>query len=176
MAPSRTAVAAGLVAAAAAAYAAFRASAKRRGAAEAEEAAGVGAGAGSEAKGDVAGASTIRVNVLFFASAREMAGCDTYEAVLPAGARTSALRQALKDRFKLLGEGAMDTPLAINEQYARPRRPLTPGRPAARPPARPPARRRASGRHRAAPQVGWDEDPELAGGDEVALIPPISGG
>ena len=140
MAPSRIAVAAGLVAAAAAAYAAFRASAKRRGAAEAEEAAGVGAGAGSEAKGDVAGASTIRVNVLFFASAREMAGCDTFEAVLPAGARTSALRQALKDRFKLLGEGAMDTPLAINEQYARPRRPLTPGRPAARPPARPPAR------------------------------------
>ena len=168
MAPSRIAVAAGLVAAAAAAYAAFRASAKRRGAAEAEEAAGVGAGAGSEAKGDVAGASTIRVNVLFFASAREMAGCDTFEAVLPAGARTSALRQALKDRFKLLGEGAMDTPLAINEQYARPRRPLTPGRPA--------GRRRASGRHRAAPQVGWDEDPELAGGDEVALIPPISGG
>ena len=141
MAPSRTAVAAGLVAAAAAAYAAFRASAKRRGAAEAEEAAGVGAGAGSEAKDDVAGASTIRVNVLFFASAREMAGCDRYVAELPVGARTSTLRAHLKDKFLLLGEGALDTPMAINEAY-----------------------------------VPYDEDPELSDLDDVALIPPISGG
>ena len=84
---------------------------------------------------------TIKVKVLFFASAREMAGCDRYVAELPVGARTSTLRAHLKDKFLLLGEGALDTPMAINEAY-----------------------------------VPYDEDPELSDLDDVALIPPISGG
>ena len=55
---------------------------------------------------------TIKVKVLFFASAREMAGCDRYVAELPVGARTSTLRAHLKDKFLLLGEGALDTPMS----------------------------------------------------------------
>ena len=83
---------------------------------------------------------TIKVKVVFFASAKAAAGVDEWEAELPEGSKTTALRQAIA-AFKLLGEHALELPLAINQQY-----------------------------------VSVDDDPVLEHRDEVALIPPISGG
>ena len=84
---------------------------------------------------------TIKVKVVFFASAKAAAGVDEWQAELPEGAKTTALRQAIAARFKLLGAHALELPLAINQQY-----------------------------------VSVDADPVLEHRDEVALIPPISGG
>ena len=84
---------------------------------------------------------TIKVKVVFFASAKAAAGVDEWQAELPEGSKTTALRQAIAARFKLLGEHALELPLAINQQY-----------------------------------VSVDADPVLEHRDEVALIPPISGG
>ena len=84
---------------------------------------------------------TIKVKVVFFASAKAAAGVDEWQAELPEGSKTTALRQAIAARFKLLGEHALELPLAINQQY-----------------------------------VSVDADPVLEHWDEVALIPPISGG
>ncbi|KAJ1458511.1 hypothetical protein M885DRAFT_460788 [Pelagophyceae sp. CCMP2097] len=83
----------------------------------------------------------IKVKVLFFASARELAEVSHATMELPAGSTCSALRQALACDFPLLGLTVMDVTLAINEAY-----------------------------------VAVNTDPTLADGDEVALIPPISGG
>ena len=51
---------------------------------------------------------TIKVKVVFFASAKAAAGVDEWQAELPEGAKTTALRQAIAARFKLLGEHALE--------------------------------------------------------------------
>ena len=84
---------------------------------------------------------TIKVKVVFFASAKVAAGVDEWQAELPEGARTSDLRKAMEEKFMFLKGHAMELPLAVNQQY-----------------------------------VGVDEAPVLEHRDEVALIPPISGG
>ena len=84
------------------------------------------------------------VRVLFFASARELAGVSDAEfdlSSLEGGRTTSALRRAIAVQFPLTEELVQDVTLAVNQVY-----------------------------------VSAGDDPELKEGDEVALIPPVSGG
>mmetsp|Transcript_36308 Transcript_36308/g.111345 ORF Transcript_36308/g.111345 Transcript_36308/m.111345 type:complete len:89 (-) Transcript_36308:35-301(-) len=84
---------------------------------------------------------TITVKCVFFGSAKEMAGVGEYAATVPEGARASVLRKQLAERFVILGDAALETNIALNQQY-----------------------------------VAVDDDPVLSDRDEVAMIPPISGG
>lgn len=81
----------------------------------------------------------MRVRVLFFAAAREEAGCRELPLELPGGATAGALLDLLVQRFEGLQLLLPALQLAVNQAYA-------------------------------------SRDTLLAEGDEVALIPPISGG
>ena len=59
----------------------------------------------------------MRVTVLFFASARELAGASECVVELEEGARTVALRAAVAKRFPLAKELVADVTLALNEDY-----------------------------------------------------------
>ena len=67
---------------------------------------------------------TIKVKVVFFASAKAAAGVDEWQAELPEGSKTTALRQAIAARFKLLGEHASGTAAghqpAVRQRRRRP--------------------------------------------------------
>mmetsp|Transcript_1333 Transcript_1333/g.5709 ORF Transcript_1333/g.5709 Transcript_1333/m.5709 type:complete len:82 (-) Transcript_1333:141-386(-) len=81
----------------------------------------------------------MKVRVLFFANARDLAGTGEAEVELPEGADTSALREELAEKFADLRDLVQSITLAVNQEYTH-------------------------------------ELVELHDGDEVALIPPISGG
>ena len=59
----------------------------------------------------------IKITVLFFASARELAGASECVVELEEGARTIALRAAVAKRFPLAKELIADVTLALNEDY-----------------------------------------------------------
>jgi len=81
----------------------------------------------------------MKVKVLFFANARDLAGTGEVEMELAEGADTQGLRSALVEQFEDLQDIAESITLAVNQEYT------------------------------------YDTVP-LKDGDEVALIPPISGG
>ncbi|CAN0320032.1 unnamed protein product [Phaeothamnion confervicola] len=84
----------------------------------------------------------MKAKVLFFASARELAGVSSTEVELPGEASsTSALRRRLAEQIPALAPIAATITLAVNHEY-----------------------------------LPVEEDAPLKDGDEVALIPPISGG
>ena len=83
----------------------------------------------------------MNIRVLFFASARELVGLDEYEVQLPSGSDTTALLQALYERWPLLEAHMRSCVLALNQEF-----------------------------------VEKTESPLLQDGNEVAIIPPISGG
>ena len=81
----------------------------------------------------------MRISVLFFASARELAGCSELALDVPAGCTAAAALELLLERFPALAPLCSSLQVAVNQRYAPP-------------------------------------DTPLAEGDELALIPPISGG
>lgn len=86
----------------------------------------------------------IRIKVLFFAAARELAGTGDTSIVLPpppASQTTAELRSCIATEFPNTAQVVGDITLAVNQEY-----------------------------------LPHGEEIELHDGDEVALIPPISGG
>ncbi len=81
----------------------------------------------------------MRVRVLFFAAARELAGCTEAELDAPAGCSASGALDLLLARYPLLAPLRPSLQVAVNQRYAAP-------------------------------------DTQLSENDELALIPPISGG
>jgi len=83
----------------------------------------------------------MRVKLLFFARAREVAGTEGCDLELPGDATTDSLLQAVRERWPDLENVLAGALLAVNQEY-HPRGTCEP----------------------------------LKDGDEVAIIPPISGG
>ena len=83
--------------------------------------------------------TTIRVTIRFFASARDLAGCESVERALPAGSTIARLRMDIAAEFPSLASLLRHSMLAVGREYAA-------------------------------------DAAALADGDEVAVIPPVSGG
>ncbi|KAK9826854.1 hypothetical protein WJX81_008226 [Elliptochloris bilobata] len=83
----------------------------------------------------------MKVNVLFFARSREIAGVSETVLELKAGATSQDLLESLLREYPLLKEITGSCVLALNQEY-----------------------------------LAQDEAKALRDGDEVAVIPPISGG
>jgi molybdopterin converting factor subunit 1 len=88
----------------------------------------------------------VKVKILFFASAREMAGEREVQADIPSSrphVSPREVREYLRSRYEGLGPIVEDVTLAVNMEYV---------------------------------QRETENALEIRSGDEVALIPPISGG
>ena len=73
------------------------------------------------------GGSTIPVTVLFFASARELAGTSEMTLEVDDSTDTTSLRQILADKFPKLAQMVLDEQnltLAVNEEYIVPGQPV----------------------------------------------------
>ena len=81
----------------------------------------------------------MKIQLLFFASCRDVTGCRDAEHEVNEGATVGALRQDLLERFPGLSGLSAALSVAVNAEYA-------------------------------------DEATVLRPGDQVALIPPVSGG
>jgi len=81
----------------------------------------------------------MKIKVLFFASARDIAGAKEMEWEEPEGVTVGQFKKSLVDRFPRMNGLARVLSLAVNTEYA-------------------------------------DDCTVLQAGDEVAIIPPVSGG
>lgn len=68
----------------------------------------------------------MRIEVQFFARARDLAGTGRAEIEIPEGARVSALRSALSERFAALRPLVAKLHIAVDDDYADETAPLSP--------------------------------------------------
>jgi molybdopterin converting factor subunit 1 len=69
----------------------------------------------------------VQVRVLFFASAREAAGCSGLELELPAGATVGDAREAIGERFPALEPRLVHVRFALDREFASAGAPLHEG-------------------------------------------------